>query len=88
MNVSGIKIGQSVGIVHGCGFWDVTSYPYGGCFKRAPKWQKISGKVVSVVKEYGDGSPAEVRLEVSNSPFLDASKGRPSFFVVKVEHLI
>jgi len=80
--------GQVVQIKPGCGFWDVTCYPYGGCFKRCPA-APLPVRVVEVVRQYGDrvGSPREVKVEALNSPFLDAPKGKPSFFVVKIEHL-
>lgn len=35
MTTADFKTGELVVIKQGHGFWDCTSYPYGGCFKRA-----------------------------------------------------
>jgi hypothetical protein len=36
---------QYVTLKKGCGYWDVTKYPHGGCFRRAA--EDMRGRVVS-----------------------------------------
>jgi hypothetical protein len=43
---SALKRGDWVRVPAGQGYWDVTTYPYGGCFRRAAKdWQAMVAEV-------------------------------------------
>jgi hypothetical protein len=46
MNVSGKK----AKIIRGCGYWDVTHYPRGGCFRRA-----VNADLVLVIQQEHQG---------------------------------
>jgi hypothetical protein len=43
----------------GCGYWDVTVYPMGGCFRRAQA--PIELEQVEIVDRYKGGAPKTLR---------------------------
>lgn len=46
-------------IKQGCGYWDVTVYPMGGCFRRAQAPVELTE--VEVVDRYRGGAPETLR---------------------------
>lgn len=57
-------VGTTRTIRKGSGYWDVTTYPYGGDFHRASLDTAIV--IDRIVKAYADGSPAEVEGRTSD----------------------
>lgn len=53
---------QAISIKAGCGYWDVTYYPKGGCFKRAKESILLSD--VKPSEFYNDGNPREYRASI------------------------
>ena len=54
-----------VTIPKGYGYWDITSFPWGGNFKRAT--EDITGTLNRILDTYTDGSPRKVSLTVNNT---------------------
>jgi hypothetical protein len=46
-------------IKQGCGYWDVTLYPMGGCFRRAQAPIELTD--VEIVDRYKGGAPKTLR---------------------------
>jgi hypothetical protein len=62
---------QYVTLKKGCGYWDVTNYPRGGCFRRAA--EDMPGRVVSgPANLYGAGMEYSVTWEDGGSAVIPA----------------
>jgi hypothetical protein len=62
---------QYVTLKKGCGYWDVTKYPRGGCFRRAA--EDMRGRVVSgPANLYGAGMEYSVTWEGGGSAVIPA----------------
>jgi hypothetical protein len=62
---------QYVTLKKGCGYWDVTKYPRGGCFRRAA--EDMPGRVVSgPANLYGAGMEYSVTWEDGASAVIPA----------------
>lgn len=49
----------------GFGYWDVTTYPKGGCFKRAKERTPVTIK--EVTETYSDGKPREYLVAINGT---------------------
>lgn len=62
---------QFVTLKKGWGYWDVTSFPYGGCFRRAS--ENMTGRVINgPANLYGNGLEYAVIWEDGKSAIISA----------------
>lgn len=59
-----MNIGAEVTIRSGYGYWDLTHYPWGGCFKRAVG--RMPGTVAEVVDRYASGAPRKLVVTLAD----------------------
>ena len=55
---------DAVTIAAGAGYWDITSYPYGGCFRRASV--DVAGHVERIYSRFNTGTPREVVVRLAD----------------------
>lgn len=55
---------RNVTLGKGCGYWDITKYPRGGCFRRAG--DAITAKVIEGPAVFGGSDIREYLVELPN----------------------